>query len=140
MVVKITKKPSETYNLGVKFSKGLKRGDIIAFYGGLGAGKTHLIKGICKGLNVKNDVISPSFTIVNEYDADFKIYHIDFYRIETIDELGELGFEEYLYDDGICLIEWADKVEALLPERKIDVKMEFMEGLKNWRKVSIEGR
>ena len=138
MIEKITKKPSETFNLGVEFSRQLKVRDIVGFYGELGVGKTCFIKGVCKGLGVKGDVISPSFTIINEYKGDFRIYHLDFYRIEKVDDLRELGFEEYLYDDGICLIEWADRVDFLLPPEKIKVEMEFVKGEKNWRRVGIE--
>ncbi|NVM03100.1 MAG: tRNA (adenosine(37)-N6)-threonylcarbamoyltransferase complex ATPase subunit type 1 TsaE [Candidatus Helarchaeota archaeon] len=134
----ITQKPLQTYNLGIELSKKLKIGDVVAFYGGLGVGKTCFIKGICRGLGVKDNVISPSFTIINEYIGNFKVYHIDFYRIEKIDELRELGLEEYLYDDGICLIEWADKVEFLLPQNRINIKMDFINGKKSWRKVRIE--
>jgi len=138
MIEIITKKPLQTYNLGIDFSKKLKAGDVVAFYGGLGVGKTCFIKGICRGLGIKDDVISPSFTIVNEYTGDLKIYHIDFYRIEKVNELREIGIEEYLYNGGICLIEWADKVEFLLPPNKIDIKIDFIKIKKCWRRVRIE--
>ena len=72
------------------------------------------------------------------YNADFNIYHIDLYRINKVDELGELGFEEYLFDDRICFIEWADRAEVLLPDSRINVKMEFVKGKDNWRKIKIE--
>jgi tRNA threonylcarbamoyladenosine biosynthesis protein TsaE len=134
----ITKKPVETFLLGKRFSKQLKIGDVVCFYGGLGTGKTCFIQGVCKGLGIKNNVISPSFTIINEYSGDFIIYHIDFYRIEKIGELKELGFEEYLYNNGICLIEWADKVESFLPPNKIIVRMEFVKDKNNWRRIRIE--
>jgi len=138
MIEIITKKPLQTYNLGVDFSKKLKAGDVVAFYGGLGVGKTYFIKGICRGLGVKDNVLSPSFTIINEYTGDLKIYHIDFYRIEKVNELREIGIEEYLYNSGICLIEWADKVESLLPQNKIDIKIDFIKSKKCWRRVRIE--
>ena len=95
MIEIISKKSSDTFKLGKEFSEKLKRGDIVAFYGGLGVGKTVFIKGICKGLGVNNDVISPTFTIINEYNAGIKIFHIDFYRIDEVNELSELGIEEY---------------------------------------------
>lgn len=138
MIEIITKKPLQTYNLGVDFSRKLKAGDVVAFYGGLGVGKTYFIKGICRGLGIKDNVISPSFTIINEYTGNLKIYHIDFYRIEKVDELREIGIEEYLYNGGICLIEWADKVEFLLPPNKIDIKIDFIKSKKCWRRVRIE--
>jgi len=86
----------------------------------------------------RDNVISPSFTIINEYTGNLKIYHIDFYRIEKVNELREIGIEEYLYNSGICLIEWADKVEFLLPQNKIDIKIDFIKSKKCWRRVRIE--
>ena len=134
----ITKGPDETYNLGKRFSAQLKSGDIVAFYGSLGAGKTCFIKGICDGLEVKETAISPSFTIINEYNGIFKIYHIDFYRISSVSELHEIGFEDMLYDKGICLIEWADKVENVLPENRISITLDFIKDNNSWRRVQIE--
>ena len=97
-----------------------------AFYGGLGAGKTHFIQGICRGMGVREHVASPTFTIVNEYDAlGIKIYHFDFYRIHSIDEILQLGFEEYLSAGGISLIEWAGKAGILLPARRLDIRIEL---------------
>ncbi len=134
----ITKGPDETYNLGKEFSSQLKSGDVVAFYGGLGTGKTCFIKGICDGLEVKETAISPSFTIINEYNGIFKIYHIDFYRISSVIELQEIGFEDILYDKGICLIEWADKVENVLPENRISVVIDFISENNSWRRVQIK--
>lgn len=134
----ITKGPDETYNLGKEFSSQLKSGDVVAFYGSLGTGKTCFIKGICDGLEVKETAISPSFTIINEYNGIFKIYHIDFYRILSVIELQEIGFEDILYDKGICLIEWADKVENVLPENRISVVIDFISENNSWRRVQIK--
>lgn len=134
----ITKGPDDTFNLGREFSSQLKSGDVVAFYGSLGTGKTCFIKGICDGLEVKETVISPSFTIINEYNGIFKVYHIDFYRISSIIELQEIGFEDILYDKGICLIEWADKVENVLPENRISVIMDFINEKNSWRRVQIK--
>ncbi len=137
MIEIISKKSSDTFKLGKEFSKKLKKGDIVAFYGGLGVGKTVFIKGVCKGLGINNDVVSPTFTIINEYTSNIKVFHIDFYRVDEISELSELGVEEYLYNNGICLIEWAEKIEVLLPEIKVDVKMDFVSGKNNWRRIRI---
>lgn len=92
---------------------------IFAFYGDLGAGKTTLIKALCSVLGVTEDVTSPSFAIVNEYEAGGidLIYHFDFYRIKKQEEVMDIGYEEYLYSGNYCFLEWADKIEELLPER-----------------------
>ena len=93
-------------------------GDVVALDGDLGAGKTQLVKGLCAALGVPPEqVTSPTFTIVHEYrGANFPIYHLDAYRIERIEELYELGYEDYVYGDGLCLIEWAQRIAPLLPD------------------------
>ena len=113
----------ETIDLGASFAKTkLKLGDVVALIGELGSGKTRFIKGICSGLGVSEHVSSPSFTIVNEYTSNIgKIFHFDFYRIASPSELSEIGFDDYIYDEGICLIEWADRVKDLLPSNRYDV-------------------
>jgi tRNA threonylcarbamoyladenosine biosynthesis protein TsaE len=91
---------------------------VFAFYGDLGAGKTTLIKALCNVLGVNDEVTSPSFAIVNEYEAGGidLIYHFDFYRIKKLEEVLDIGYEEYLYSGYYCFMEWADKIEELLPE------------------------
>ncbi|MDR0558641.1 MAG: tRNA (adenosine(37)-N6)-threonylcarbamoyltransferase complex ATPase subunit type 1 TsaE [Prevotellaceae bacterium] len=91
---------------------------IIALYGKMGAGKTTLIKEICKEMGAKENVTSPTFSLINEYTAHdgIKIYHFDFYRINSISEVFDFGYEEYFYGDGICFIEWSEMIEELLPE------------------------
>jgi len=113
----------ETIDLGASFAKTkLKLGDVVALIGELGSGKTRFIKGICSGLGVSEHVSSPSFTIVNEYTSNIgKIFHFDFYRIASPSELSEIGFDDYIYDEGICLIEWANRVKDLLPSNRYDV-------------------
>lgn len=111
----ITKSDIETKSAGIKFAERLKPGDVVAFYGDLGAGKTVFIKGICDYFEVDEIVNSPTFTIINRYSTkkfhtDTQIYHIDLYRIKDVDELQEIGFEDCIYsDEDIKLIEWADK-------------------------------
>ena len=99
---------------------------IFAFYGEMGVGKTTLIKEICKKLHVVNMVSSPSFSIINEYitDKGDRIYHFDFYRIKNLEEVFDLGYEDYLYSGSYCLIEWPELVEALLPENIVRVTIE----------------
>ena len=120
----ITKNPEETKNLGKEISKIIKPGDLLAFYGELGAGKTCFIQGISLGLEVKDYVTSPSFTIINEYQGKIPIYHFDLFRFDNAEEILELGYEEYFYGEGLIVIEWAEKIERFLPKEhlKIDIK------------------
>jgi len=98
---------------------------VFAFYGDLGAGKTTLIKHLCKALGVTEAVTSPSFAIVNEYVAGEMdlVYHFDFYRIKKLEEVLDIGYEEYLFSDYYCFLEWADKIEELLPESYVYVSV-----------------
>lgn len=100
---------------------------IFIFYGDMGAGKTTLIKSICKVLGVTDNISSPTFAIVNEYRAESNtIYHFDFYRLKTETEAMDMGFEEYLYSGNYCLIEWPEKVPELLPESYISINIQVV--------------
>lgn len=128
----------ETIACGADLAARLSPGSIVAIAGDLGAGKTRLIKGICRGLGVRAHVSSPSFTIVNEYPAPrCSVYHFDFYRISSLREVIDIGFTEYLDGDGVSLIEWADRVKEFLPPRRFDVRMEFG-GDERTRIISVE--
>ena len=108
-----------------EFAAALGENRVVAFYGSMGAGKTTFISALCRFFGVEDDVCSPTFTIVNEYraaDGD-SIFHFDFYRIEALKEAVDIGFEEYLYSGSLCLIEWPEKVEPLLPEDTLNVKI-----------------
>jgi len=133
-----TSSEEETIRHGTEFARQLKRGDVVALTGDLGTGKTRFIQGICKGLGVREHVASPTFTIVNEYDAnDVPVYHFDFYRVNSLAEIRDIGFEEYIRGDGICLIEWAEKTKELLPEQRYDVCLSLGED-EHTRKITIE--
>lgn len=119
----ITNNENETYNIGIKIGKQLKAGDILSLNGDLGAGKTYLTKGIAKGLGIKDYITSPTFTILNEYKGRIPLYHFDVYRINDVEEMYEIGFEEYLYGNGVCIIEWGSMVEEILPEDTINIKI-----------------
>lgn len=125
-----------TVALGRRIAAGLKAGDVVAFYGELGAGKTTLIKGICAGLGVADTVKSPSFVIISEYQGRLAVFHIDLYRIESTAALAGLGLDAYLGGDGVCLIEWAERAEALLPEGTVRVRLD-VEG--TGRRIEVEG-
>ena len=111
----IVNNPKECIDLGIKISSNIKPGDILSLEGDLGAGKTTFVKGLLKGLNYKHDVTSPTFTLVNEYYADFKAIHIDFYREENIVRWNELGFQDIVNSDSIIMVEWADLIPDLIP-------------------------
>lgn len=115
----ITKTPGQTHELGSKFAKTLKIGDIVALKGELGAGKTNFVQGMAMGLDVPHNlyVRSPSFTLMNEYKGGrLNLYHFDFYRLGHESELGDLGLDEYFFGDGVTVVEWADRFPGSLPE------------------------
>tara|TARA_Y100000588_G_C14228906_1_gene914361 strand:+ start:1664 stop:2188 length:525 start_codon:yes stop_codon:yes gene_type:complete len=104
---------------GLSLGKLLLKGDVVCLTGDLGAGKTTLTKSIALGLGIDEYVTSPSYTIVNEYEGRLPLYHFDVYRINDVEEMYELGYEEYFFGSGVCVIEWAGMVEDLLPENRI---------------------
>jgi tRNA threonylcarbamoyladenosine biosynthesis protein TsaE len=120
---------AETMALGERLAEHLRPGDIVALYGDLGAGKTHFVKGIARALGVDEATVSsPTFTIVQEYAGSCPIYHIDAYRVKTPGEFYELGYEDYFYGDGLCLIEWPSRIEALLPDDAIRLRLTHQGG------------
>lgn len=112
-----------------EFVKLLDKGRLFAFYGKMGSGKTTFIKSICEELGVEDTINSPTFAIVNEYEdrSQNTIYHFDFYRIKSLEEVYNMGYEEYLYGDAICFMEWPELVEELLPEETVKVFVEELE-------------
>lgn len=111
---KISHSPEETLQLGKSLGSSLVAGDIVLLFGDLGAGKTRLTQGICYGLELDHDtyIRSPTFTLINEYPGRLPIYHIDLYRIESQEEIYSLGLEEILFNTGVTIIEWADKLRS----------------------------
>ena len=132
-----TKSREETLLLGEKIGKALKNNSIVALIGDLGAGKTTLIQGIAKGLKVDNWVTSPTFTIINEFKGRLDLYHVDLYRIERPEDIEDIALEEYFSKNGVTVIEWADKIKELLPERSIMINMDHIS--ENERKIDIRG-
>ena len=118
-----TESPEETQTLGEKIGKTLKRGDVIALIGDLGTGKTCLTQGIARGVRIApNEIVnSPSYILINEYNGTVPIYHIDLYRLENSEEIAELGLSEYVEGDGICIIEWAERMADALPDSCIKI-------------------
>lgn len=116
MATTISHRVEDTIAHGQSVAATLRRGDVLALSGDLGAGKTHFVKGIAAGLRTDAPVTSPTFTLIHEYlGGRLPVYHFDFYRLDDEDEALKIGLDEYLDGDGVCLIEWADKFPALLP-------------------------
>lgn len=113
--------PKETENIAKAFAKTLKGGDVLCLNGDLGVGKTAFVQGLVVELGVIEPISSPTFTIVNCYDGKLPIYHFDVYRIEDSDEMYEIGFEEYVFGDGITIIEWAENIKDILPKNRYDI-------------------
>jgi len=112
--------------LGYAVANKLNKGDVISLEGDLGSGKTTFVKGVLKGLNYKYDVTSPTFTLINEYDADLKVIHIDFYRENHVERWKEIGIDEYLYSDNLVIIEWGNMINDILPDNVIRIYFEHI--------------
>ena len=130
-----------TYEIAVELSKQAQKGDIFALSGDLGVGKTVFAKGFAKGLGINENISSPTFTFVLVYDdGRIPLYHFDMYRIADYEELEEIGYEDYFFGDGVCLVEWPSRVEELLPENtiRISIEKDLSKGF-SYRKITVEG-
>lgn len=115
-----------TREYGHKLAKELKAGQVVALSGDLGVGKTTLTKSIAEGLNIVEPISSPTFTIIKEYDSgDLPLYHFDVYRIEDPEEMYNLGYEDYFYGNGVSVVEWADKIDDLIPKDAIRIHISY---------------
>ena len=129
----------ETEKIGEALASHLQAGDVVAYLGGLGAGKTAFTRGLARGLGCQGRVTSPTFTIVNEYDGELPLFHFDMYRLGDEDALFDIGWEDYLSRGGVCAVEWSERVSGALPEETIRVTIERCPGGEDWRNISIEG-
>lgn len=136
MIIK-TNSTEETEALGRKIGNALKKGDVVSLRGSLGAGKTVIAKGIARSLGIDEAIVSPTFTLVQEYDGREKLYHLDIYRLSGEDEFESMGGEEFLYPDGISLIEWSEKIDSMLPDGTIYIDITINDDLS--RSVNIRG-
>lgn len=134
----VTRSADDTLRLAGAVGELLRPGDLVSVAGDLGAGKSVFARGVARAVGVTEPVVSPSFTIVREYDGRVPLVHVDVYRIETIQELHDLGFEEVLRDDAITLVEWGDVIDALLPRQRLDVRL-APGGADDERIVEMEG-
>lgn len=115
---------NETEEFGIRLGRLLEAGDILCLNGDLGAGKTTLTKSIGIGLGVEEYITSPTFALINQYSGRMPVYHFDVYRLENAEELYDLGFDEYFYGNGVCIIEWADKIDRMIPKERITLDIE----------------
>ena len=134
----VTHSPEETQRIGADIGERARIGDLILLVGNLGAGKTCLTQGIAWGLGVPDYTSSPSFVLVREYQGRLNLYHIDFYRLDDIREVAELGMSDYLDGEAICVVEWADRALDSLPEEHLLIKFEHL--AVNERRLRFEPR
>lgn len=136
----VSHSPEQTVKWGKQLGELLEAGDVVALVGELGAGKTTLARGIARGLGVDehSPVVSPTFTLINEYQGRIPLYHLDFYRLDCPGDCASLGLEEYFCGEGVALIEWADKMETLLPDGYLLVKLAHVDD--QVRQLEISGR
>ncbi len=133
----ISENPRETTKLGRKIAEGIEAGDIIGFNGDLGSGKTFIIKSICRALGVTEEVTSPTFTLMHLYNGDYKILHLDCYRLKTAQEAEMLGLDEYFDSEHVCLIEWAERIKEILPDNAKIIEMDHVPGKQDCRRIVI---
>jgi len=131
----ITNNEEETALEGEKLGKTLKPGAVVAMFGQLGAGKTAFIRGLAAGLGIKEHVTSPTFNIVNEYFGNTPLFHFDMYRLESENELFDIGWDEYISRDGVCAVEWSENVRGAFASDTIIVKLEILD--ENARRLEI---
>ncbi len=125
MITFISNSPETTAKFGERLAKKLKPGDILCLTGDLGTGKTTFVKGLAKGLKVDQaKVSSPTFVVMNCYDGKLPLYHFDLYRLEDIKEMGAIGYDEFLYGEGIAVIEWAERLKELMPKEYLQIQLE----------------
>jgi tRNA threonylcarbamoyladenosine biosynthesis protein TsaE len=139
-MIKETFKAEETFKAGFDLAESARRGQIFCLTGDLGVGKTVFTQGFAKGLGIDEPISSPTFTIVQEYhEGKMPLYHFDVYRIADVSEMDEIGYEEYFFSDGVCLVEWGNLINELLPDDTVFITIEkdLKKGF-DYRKITIE--
>ena len=136
-----TRSPEETFETGFRMGERARAGQVYTLAGDLGVGKTVFTQGIAEGLGIREPICSPTFTIVQVYEEGrMPFYHFDVYRIGDIEEMEEIGYDDYFYGNGICLIEWANLIEEILPEQIIEITIEKnLEKGFDYRKITVTG-
>ena len=130
--------PEQTQLLGSYLGKLAQKADVFLLVGELGTGKTCLVQGIARGLNVKEYAFSPSFVILREYHGRLPLYHIDFYRLDHIEELADLGLEEYFYGAGGCVVEWAEKGLQIVPRDNLLITLHYIPAFETQRSICLK--
>jgi tRNA threonylcarbamoyladenosine biosynthesis protein TsaE len=130
--------PEQTQLLGSYLGELARKADVFLLTGELGTGKTCLVQGIARGLDVKEYAFSPSFVILREYHGRLPLYHIDFYRLDHIEEIADLGLEEYFYGDGVCVIEWAEKGLQVLPRDNLLITIHYISDSETGRSICLK--
>ena len=135
----ICRDAEETIALGQRFGSLAKPGEIYCLTGDLGTGKTQFAKGFAKGLGIEDSVTSPTFTLINEYRGRLMLYHFDVYRITSLEEMDDTGYEEYFFGQGVCLVEWAELISELIPQNAVWVHIEkdLSKG-EHYRRIQVE--
>jgi tRNA threonylcarbamoyladenosine biosynthesis protein TsaE len=135
----ISSDPAETFRMGRMIGEALKEGDMVALIGELGAGKTSLTQGIARGLGIGEgyQITSPTFTLINEYPGRINLVHLDVYRLDGSTDLPDLGYEEFFFSKNVTVIEWAEKILDVLPDKTIFIKMTYLD--QNRRRIEISG-
>ena len=136
----LTHNEIETEALGETLARRLGPGDVVAYRGDLGAGKTAFTRGLARGLGCTGRVTSPTFTVVNEYEGRLPLFHFDLYRLDGEDALYDIGWEDYLDRGGVCAVEWSERAEAALPRETVWVSIRRCAESEDWRRITIEGR
>lgn len=136
----VTASAEETEAFGQDFAKQLQAGDVVAFFGELGSGKTTMIRGICREFGIERGVKSPSFVYMRRYATQITIYHFDFYRLSPEDDMVNLELNEYLYGEGIVLLEWAERVQGMLPATHYEVRLTILSENKREIVVTYVGK
>jgi tRNA threonylcarbamoyladenosine biosynthesis protein TsaE len=136
----ITRSPEGTQEIGARLGKLAQPGDTFLLVGELGAGKTCLAQGIARGLDIKEYAASPSFVLVRELYGRLPLYHIDFYRLDNLEEIAELGLDDYLYGKGVCVVEWAEKGLSLLPPEHLLIEMSYIADTERRLKLKPSGQ
>ena len=136
-----TRSAEETFALGKKIGEQARPGDVYTLVGDLGVGKTVFTQGLAEGLEITEPISSPTFTIVQVYEEGrLPFYHFDVYRIGDVEEMDEIGFEDYIYGEGVSLIEWSNLIEEILPEKKVKITIDKdLEQGFDYRRIMIEG-
>lgn len=140
-IVRETVTPRATYELGERLGRKVQPGQVYCLDGDLGVGKTVFAQGFAAGLGITEPVSSPTFTIVQQYDGGrLPLYHFDVYRIGDVEEMDEIGYEDCFYGEGVCLVEWPERIGEILPEEAVRVRIEKdLEKALDYRRITIEG-